>query len=155
MLSAWPGTKSGPGASSNMMDFRFCEVQNWLWKCCSLVRNVMWSPKKGLHGKEILTVFPVKIRWSPKKKCLQASHADFSVSFRWARWSQRPSWSPWVPSRALGSLYPPSAALDVISKFLTSCVNKYLLESFPSSLFESTFNRLEMQVTSISDGRLH
>ena len=30
--------KRGPGASSNMSDFRFCEVQNRRKKCCSLVR---------------------------------------------------------------------------------------------------------------------
>ena len=36
---------------------------------------------------EILTVFPVEIKCSPKKKkkkVLQASHADFSETFRWA-----------------------------------------------------------------------
>ena len=34
------------GASSNMTDFRFCEVQNRREKCCSLDRKMMWSPKK-------------------------------------------------------------------------------------------------------------
>ena len=29
-----------------MTDFRFCEVQNGRRKCRSLVRNMMWSPKK-------------------------------------------------------------------------------------------------------------
>ena len=33
------GTTSGPGASSNMTDFRFCEVQNRRRKCCSLVQK--------------------------------------------------------------------------------------------------------------------
>ena len=64
----------------------------------SLVRKMMWSPKKTKKVFiEILTVFPVEIRCSPKKKKkkgLQASHADFSVSFRWA------------PSRAHGPAEP-------------------------------------------------
>ena len=56
-------TKRGPGASSSMTDFRFCEVQNRWRKCYSLVRKMMRSPKK---------------------KVFRASHANFSVSFRWA-----------------------------------------------------------------------
>ena len=84
-----PRAERGPGASSNMTDFRFCELQNRRRKCRIFVRIIMWSQKKGL----------------------QASHADFSVSYRWAplelngHWSQRPSWSPWAP----GSLYLPAS----------------------------------------------
>ena len=67
MKAGAPGAERGPGASSNMMDFRFCEVQNRRRKCCSLVRNIMWSPKKkGLHWN--FNGFPVKFKWSPKKK---------------------------------------------------------------------------------------
>ena len=36
-----PGAERGPGASSNMTDFRFCEVQNGRRKCRSFVRNMM------------------------------------------------------------------------------------------------------------------
>ena len=41
VLPVAQGTKSGPGTSSNMTDFRFCEVQNRRQKCCSLVRKMM------------------------------------------------------------------------------------------------------------------
>ena len=94
LILTWPsqtsrrsaaGDQKWPGASSNMTDFRFCEVQNGRRKCCSLVRKMMWSPKKKTAFTEILTVFPVEIRWSVfPVESLQASHADFSVLFRWA-----------------------------------------------------------------------
>ena len=69
-----------------MTDFRSCEVQNGRKKCRSLVRNMMWSPKKKVFI-EIWRVFPPKTKLSPKKtkqKGLRDSHADFSVWFRWA-----------------------------------------------------------------------
>ena len=76
-----PGTKSGPGASSNMTDFRFCEVQNRRRKCCNLVRKLMWSSKKkkkkGLHRN--FNGFSDRNKVISKKKGLQASHADFSM----------------------------------------------------------------------------
>ena len=46
-----PRTERGPGASLNMMDFRFCELQNRRRKRRIFVRIMMRSPKKkkGLH----------------------------------------------------------------------------------------------------------
>ena len=41
-----PGVERGAGASSNMTDFRSCEVQNGRKKCRNLVRNMICSPKK-------------------------------------------------------------------------------------------------------------
>ena len=67
-----PGAKRGPGANSNMTDFRFCGVQNRRRKCYSLVRKMMWSQKKKVFT-EILTVFPFEIRWSPPKKKVSSS----------------------------------------------------------------------------------
>ena len=74
------GSKVGPGPSQ-------------IWRISGFVKSktdgengAVWSEKRGdLHRKkkvftEIQTVFP-DLR---KKKGLQASHADFSVSFRWA-----------------------------------------------------------------------
>ena len=52
-----PRAERGPGASSNITVFRLCELQNRRRKC---------SFKKVFT--EILKVFPVEIRWSPKKK---------------------------------------------------------------------------------------
>ena len=48
------------------------------------VLSELWCDLQKKVFTEIQTVFPVEIRWIPKKKGLQASHADFSVSFRWA-----------------------------------------------------------------------
>ena len=41
-----PRAERGPGASSNMTDFRFCDLQNRRRKCRSFVRIMMLSPKK-------------------------------------------------------------------------------------------------------------
>ena len=80
--------KRGPGISSNMTYFRFCERQNRQRKCRCFVWIMMWSPKKKTSLPKLYRVFRSKLgRWSPKKKKkkgLQASHADFSVSFWWA-----------------------------------------------------------------------
>ena len=45
-----PRAERGPGASSNMTDFRFCELQNRRRKCRSFVRIMMLTQKKkGFH----------------------------------------------------------------------------------------------------------
>ena len=46
--SGAPTAERGPGASSSMTDFRFCELQNRQRKCRIFVR-IMISKKKGLH----------------------------------------------------------------------------------------------------------
>ena len=76
-----PGIKSGPGASSNMTDFRFCEVQNRRKKCCSLVRKMMWSLRKKKVFTEILMFFPVEIRCSPKIKKIKKRFLGFTCWF--------------------------------------------------------------------------
>ena len=49
----------------------------WSEKWCDLQKKKVFT--------EIQTVFPVEIRWSPKKKKgLQTSHAGLSVSFQWS-----------------------------------------------------------------------
>ena len=63
-----PGTKSGPGASSNMTDLRFCEVQNRRRKCCSLVRKMMWSPKKKRSSPKFQRFFRSKLGYLGEKK---------------------------------------------------------------------------------------
>ena len=92
-----PRAKRGPGACSNTTDFRFREVQNRRRICCSLVRKLMWSqkkkkkvftetrwsPKKKKVFTKIWKVLPVETRWS-QKKVFRASHANLSMSFRWA-----------------------------------------------------------------------
>ena len=76
-----PGAERGRGASSNMTDFRSCEVQNGRRKCLSLIQNVMWSQKKGLH--RTLKVFPARIRWSQinKKKFFELYVLVFQCHF--------------------------------------------------------------------------
>ena len=76
--------------------------------------------KKKKAFTEILTVFPVEIWWSPNKKVfrphmlISQGHFDGPLSSSWAlcwaRWSQRPSWSPWAgPLKSMGSgvIVPP------------------------------------------------
>ena len=76
-----PETKSGPGVSSNMMKFQLCEVQNrenasvWSDKSCDLKKKFFFRSKwlgdlkkQKKVFTEIVTVFPVEIKWSPKKK---------------------------------------------------------------------------------------
>ena len=86
MVTVPPGTKSGPEASSNMTDFRSV----WSKKWCDLQKN-----KKVFI--EILTVFLVEIRCSPKKEkrssgftCWFLSVISMGpLSILWARWSRR------------------------------------------------------------------
>ena len=122
-----PGTKSRAGASSNMTDFRFCEVQNRRRKCCRLVRKLMWSPKKKKVFTKILTVFPVEIRWSPKK----GLHRNYITR------------GP-LKSMGPGSLSPPAAPLGgpgpghskaIFVVVLSSChLSTALIGGLPTSL---------------------
>ena len=94
------GTKSVPGASSNMTDFRFCKVQNRRRKCHSLVRKSMWSLKKKKKTSPGFTCWFLSV--------ISMGPLSSSWALYWACWSQRPSWRLWVPlsSWAPGSLYP-------------------------------------------------
>ena len=67
-IAIFRGYEEKSGAPRAKRDFRFCEGENWRRKCCSLVRKTMWSPKKKKFFTKISTVFPVEIRWSPRKK---------------------------------------------------------------------------------------
>ena len=89
-----PRAEGGPEASSNMTDFRLCELQNRRRKCRSFVQIMMWSQKKKVFT-EIFPVFPVEIRWSQKKTktkvfrphmLITQCHFDGPLSNSWARW---------------------------------------------------------------------
>ena len=112
VLAGPPGAKRGTGASSNMTDFRSCEVQNGRRKCLSLIKNVMWSPKKkrsspnfeGFSGQN-------QVISNKQKKGLRALRAGFSVSFPWASsHANGPSaglWSHGSPPEAHGTWHGP------------------------------------------------
>ena len=106
-----------------------------------LVRKMMWSPKKTKKVfTEILTVFPVEIRCSKKKKVFRL-HILISqclvdgpplehmgpLSSTWARWSRRPSWSPWAPGSF--SPCPPSRRLWMAIKTI-NCLSFIVLNNF-------------------------
>ena len=107
MATVPPGTKSGPVATSNVTDFRSVWSEKW----CDLQK------KTEKVFTQILIVFPVKTRYSQKKKKEKKRSLGFTRWFLsvismgplssswalcWARWGRRPSWSPWAP----GSLSP-------------------------------------------------
>ena len=41
-----PKAERRPGASSNVTEFRFCELQKKRWQCRSFLQIMMWSQKK-------------------------------------------------------------------------------------------------------------
>ena len=113
-----PRGERGPGASTNITDFRFCELQNRRRKCRSFVRIMMWSPKKkGLYRN-----FNSISGWNlviSKKMFLGLTCWFLRVISMGSSQAHGPSagiaeanglpgahgpapWSPW----ALGSLYP-------------------------------------------------
>ena len=63
-----PRAERGHAASSNMKDFRFCELQNRRRQCRSFVQIMTCSPKKEKVFTEIVMVFLVKILGDLKKK---------------------------------------------------------------------------------------
>ena len=92
ITSVAPGNKSGRGASSNMTDFRFCEVQNRRRKCCSLVRKMMWSISKWRYSPKFWRFFRSKLGDLQKKKkkvfrfhmLISQCHFDGPLSSSWA-----------------------------------------------------------------------
>ena len=113
-----PRAERGPGASSNMTDLRFCELQNRRRKCCSFVRIMMWSPKEDLHRNS--NGFSAR-NWVISKKNKKHFDGPLSSSWAlcWARWSQRPSWSRLGP----GVIVPPCPLSVVLDK----CYNNNLV----------------------------
>ena len=128
-----PRAERRPGASWNMTEFRFYELQNRRKQCRSFVQIMMRSQKKKFFT-GILTFFSVKIRWSPKRRSyMLIPKCHLMGPFRAFL---KPRGSLMGPPKSMGPgvIIPPAPPLGGPALQYTLVCTVHLLSQYKSSL---------------------